>query len=164
MTVFLTVNAYHYAGRPYLSANRTHSYIPSAFNDSTTGLPGNDDSGAMGSFVFWSLIGLFPNPGQNVYLINPPFFQAISITSPVTNKTATIRVVEGWDPSYANIAIQSLSYNGQAWTKNWIGHEFFLDGGELDLVLGAEESSWGQAPEDLPPSLSTSGSVQKVLF
>lgn len=29
-------------------------------------------------------MGLFPNPGQNVYLITPPFFESVSIRSPVT--------------------------------------------------------------------------------
>ena len=45
--VFLTVFAYHYAGRPALSTKRAHSYVPAYFNATTTGLPGNDDSGAM---------------------------------------------------------------------------------------------------------------------
>ena len=63
---FLPVYLYHYAGRPGLSANRSHSYIPSMFNDTLVGIPGNDDSGAMGSFLALSMMGLFPNPGQNV--------------------------------------------------------------------------------------------------
>lgn len=159
--VFLTVNAYHYAGRPALSTARTHYYIPSDFNDTTMGLPGNDDSGAMGSFLAWSMMGLFPNPGQNVYLINPPFFEAVSITSPVTNKTATIRNVN-FDPSYTDVYIQNATLNGEPYTKNWIGHEFFLEGWTLELTLGATESSWGQAEEDLPPSVSTSGSAMSM--
>ena len=49
--VFSTVYLYHYVGRPGLSAKRVHTYIPSAFNASNGGLPGNDDSGSMGAFV-----------------------------------------------------------------------------------------------------------------
>jgi putative alpha-1,2-mannosidase len=71
----------------------TATDIPSRFNDTNAGLPGNDDSGAMASFLLFSTIGLFPNPGQNVYFIIPPFFLSISITNQVTNKTATIRNV-----------------------------------------------------------------------
>jgi putative alpha-1,2-mannosidase len=52
---FLTVFQYHYAGRPALSALRSHSYIPRYFNPTNAGLPGNDDSGAMGSFVAMSM-------------------------------------------------------------------------------------------------------------
>ncbi|GFG01923.1 uncharacterized glycosidase Rv0584 [Aspergillus udagawae] len=153
--VFLTVFQYHYAGRPALSAARAHAYIPSAFNASTSGLPGNDDSGAMGAFTVFTMMGLFPNPGQNVYLINPPFFEEVRITHPMTNKTATIRNVN-FDSSYQRIYIQSVTLNGEPYTKNWIGHEFFTKGWTLELTLGDVESDWGTGAGDLPPSLGKS--------
>lgn len=98
-------------------------------------------------------MGLFPNPGQNVYLITPPYFESVSVTSPVTGKTATIRNV-GFDSAYQNIFIQMATLDGVPYTKNWIGHEFFLDGGDLVLYLGRNESSWGTNAADIPPSLS----------
>jgi putative alpha-1,2-mannosidase len=151
---FLTVFQYHYAGRPAKSALRTHYYVPAFFEPTPGGLPGNDDSGSMGSFVAMSMMGLFPNPGQNVYFILPPFFPLVNITSPVTNRTATIRV-ENFDPTYQNVYIQSATLNGQPYSKNWIDHDFFTQGKELVLVLGPNESQWGTAQGDLPPSLST---------
>src|ERR1700722_6669781 len=69
---FLTVFQYHYAGRPAKSTARVRTYIPDYFSPTPAGLPGNDDSGAMGSFVAMSMMGLFPNPGQSVYLITVP--------------------------------------------------------------------------------------------
>ena len=151
---FLTVYQYHYAGRPALSAKRSHYYIPVYFQPTNGGLPGNDDSGAMGSFVAFSMIGLFPNPGQNVYLIIPPYFEEVSIKSPLTNKTAKIKNIN-FDASYKNIYIQSATLNGKPFTKNWIDHSFFTKGKELVLTLGSTESSWGTAVVDLPPSLGT---------
>lgn len=152
--VFLTVYMPHYAGRPGLSAKRAHGYIPSRFNSSLAGLPGNDDSGAMASFTLFSTIGLFPNPGQNVYFIIPPFFESVSIVSPLTNKTATIRNVN-FDKEYRNIYVQKATLNGEVYTRNWIGHEFFTEGWTLELELGNEESDWGTKKEDRPPSAST---------
>ncbi|OJJ49714.1 hypothetical protein ASPZODRAFT_22445 [Penicilliopsis zonata CBS 506.65] len=151
---FLTVFQYHYAGRPAKSAQRSHFYIPRFFQTTPDGLPGNDDSGAMGSFVAMSMMGLFPNPGQNVYLIMPPFFESISITSPLTGRTATVRT-ENFDPTYQNISIQSATLNGEPYHKNWIDHDFFTEGKELVLVLGPNESQWGTNNEDLPPSVSS---------
>jgi putative alpha-1,2-mannosidase len=153
---FLTVYQYHYAGRPAKSALRAHYYIPSYFAPTPPGLPGNDDSGTMGAFVAMSMMGLFPNSGQDVYFITPPFFKNVEITSPLTNKTASVRV-QNFDPSYQNVYIQSATLNGKPYTKNWIDHSFFTEGKELVLVLGRNESSWGTHPEDLPPSLSTRG-------
>lgn len=149
---FLTVFQYHYAGRPALSAKRAHFYIPSFFSPTPDGLPGNDDSGAMGSFVAFAMLGLFPNPGQDVYLIIAPFFESVSITHPLTNKTAVIRNVN-FDPSYKNIYIQSATLDGREYTRNWIDHSFFTEGKELVLTLGRNESSWGTRVQDLPPSL-----------
>lgn len=155
--VFLTVFQYHYAGRPAKSASRAHFYIPNLyFNPTPAGLPGNDDSGAMGSFVAMSMMGLFPNPGQSVYLITAPFFEVVRIQSPLTGRTATVRAVN-FDPTYQNIYIQSATLNGKPYTKNWVDHDFFTKGKELVLVLGRNESRWGTAEEDRPPSLSTRG-------
>jgi putative alpha-1,2-mannosidase len=151
---FLNVFLYRYAGRPGRTAYRAHFYIPSNFNSSACGIPGNDDSGAMGAFSFLTMLGLFPNPGQDVYFILPPFFESITVTSKATGTNATIRNVN-FDPSYQNIYIQFATLNGQSYTKNWIDHSFFLNGGVLELTLGANESDWGTRPEDLPPSLST---------
>jgi len=155
---FLPVFQYHYAGRPAKSAERVHFYIPSQFNSTVDGIPGNDDSGAMGSFVALAMLGLFPNPGQDVYLITPPFFQEWSITNKVTGNKATVRNVN-FDASYHNIYIQSATLNGKPYTRNWIQHSFFLDGGVLELTLGRNESAWGTRLEDLPPSLSTNHSA-----
>jgi putative alpha-1,2-mannosidase len=150
---FLTVFQYHYAGRPGLSAKRSHYYIPSSFSPTPDGLPGNDDSGAMGSFVAFNMMGLFPNPGQNVYLIIPPYFETVEITSPISNKTATVRV-ENFDPSYKAIYIQNATLNGKDYTRNWITHDFFTEGWELVLKVGRNESTWGTRVQDLPPSVN----------
>ncbi|GIZ47864.1 hypothetical protein CKM354_001094400 [Cercospora kikuchii] len=152
----LTCFQYHYAGRPGLSAKRLHTYIPSYFNSSINGLPGNDDSGAQGSFLAFAMSGLFPVAGQNVYLITPPFFEFVGWTSPVTGKTATIRNVN-FDVEYENIYIQSAKLDGEEYARSWIGHEFFLEGGVLELTLGSQESDWGTREEDLPPSASSGG-------
>lgn len=154
--VFSTVYLYHYAGRPGLSTSRIHTYVPASFTATNAGLPGNDDSGAMGSFLFFSMVGLFPVAGQNVYLISAPFFESASLTHPKTGKTATVRVVSGWDPEYQSIFIQNVTVNGQPWTKSWIGHEFFTEGWTMELSLGANESTWGGAAADRPPSYAAS--------
>ncbi|KAJ5220375.1 hypothetical protein N7468_009579, partial [Penicillium chermesinum] len=136
---FLTIFQFHYSGRPALSAKYSHFYIPSKFNTTVAGLAGNDDSGAMGSYIVLSMIG--------------PYFKEASIKNAITGKIATIRNVN-FDPSYKAIYIQSAKLNGKTWTKNWVTHDFFTNGGTLELTLGEEESDWGTANEDLPPSIS----------
>ena len=92
--------------------------------------------------------------GQDVYLITPPFFHEVNITSPVTGKTACVKTV-GFDPTYRAIFIQKATLDGQPYTKNWIDHSFFTQGRELVLYLGRNESTWGTHIADLPPSLGS---------
>ncbi|KAI1343294.1 glycoside hydrolase family 92 protein [Xylariaceae sp. FL0016] len=149
--VFSTVYLYHYAGRPGLSTKRLHTYIPASFNATNGGLPGNDDSGSMGAFVVFGMLGLFPMAGQDVYLISAPYFEQVNITSPLTGKTAQIKTI-GFDAGYQNIYIQNVTVNGSPWTKSWIGHALFTDGWTMEITLGSTESDWGTKVEDRPPS------------
>ncbi|KAF2087807.1 glycoside hydrolase family 92 protein [Saccharata proteae CBS 121410] len=158
---FLTVFLAHYSGRPAVSAQLAHFYIPAQFNATVVGIPGNDDSGAMGSFSTLAMMGLWPVSGQDVYLILPPFFRQVSITNGQTGKTATVRNVN-FDPGYDTIYVQSASLDGEPYARNWITHRFFRDGGVLELVLGRNESAWGTGEEDLPPSSSTAGSMYEA--
>ena len=107
----------------------------------------------MGSFVAWAMLGLFPVPGQAVYLVTAPFFAAVAVTSPATKATATLRC-ENFDGGRRNVFVQRATRDGAPWPKSWVGHDFFAAGGELVLVLGDTESAWGSRAEDRPPSLS----------
>ncbi|OAQ62458.1 alpha-1,2-mannosidase subfamily [Pochonia chlamydosporia 170] len=150
---FLSVYLFHYAGRPGLSSQYQHRYITTQYNDTVGGLPGNDDSGAMGSYGTLAMMGLWPMGGQDVYLINPPFFREVNVTNALTGKTATVRNIN-FDAGYMNIYIQNATLNGKLYTKSWITHDFYRNGGVLELTLGPNESGWGSQVENLPPSLS----------
>lgn len=146
---FLPVFQFHYAGRPGLSSYWAHRYIPSLFNTTFNGIPGNDDC-AMGAFSGMAMMGFFPVAGQDVYLLTPPFFREVKLRAR-NGRWSIIRVVN-FDPMYEAKYIQSATLNGKPWTRSWITHEFFVKGGVLEFVVGTRESSWGTADEDLPPS------------
>ncbi|KAJ9151165.1 Alpha-1,2-mannosidase-like protein [Pleurostoma richardsiae] len=146
---FLTVWQFHYAGRPALSSRWAHRYVPSQFNATLNGIPGNDDC-AMGAFTTFALAGFFPVAGQDVYLLTPPFFREVRLRAR-SGGWAVVRV-RNFDPKYRAIYIRRATLNGTPYTRNWITHEFFMKGGVLEFEVGTEESSWGTAEKDLPPS------------
>ncbi|CAJ2505155.1 Uu.00g125490.m01.CDS01 [Anthostomella pinea] len=150
---FLPTYQFHYGGWPGLSWYWVHQYIPSQFNSSLNGIPGNDDL-SMGAFSAFAFMGFFPVAGQDVYLLTPTMFRSVSIRTP-TGGRATLKCI-GFDPTYKPIYIQSVRLNGKPYTRNWITHDFFYYGGTLEFVLGTAESEWGTRDEDLPPSLSRS--------
>lgn len=63
---FLTPYLYHYIGRPDLSARRVTQIVNRHFSDRADGLPGNDDSGAMSSWLVWAMLGKYPASPQPV--------------------------------------------------------------------------------------------------
>ncbi len=69
---FLTPYLYHYIGRPDLSASRVSRIVCDNYSDTPEGLPGNDDSGAMSSWLVWALLGRYPVAGQGTWLHIPP--------------------------------------------------------------------------------------------
>ncbi|KAF7300759.1 Glycoside hydrolase family 92 protein [Mycena kentingensis (nom. inval.)] len=152
---FLPTYLYNYIGQPAKTVDRVDATLKQYYNNSVNGLPGNDDSGAMGAYVVWSHLGFFPVAGQDTYLLNRPYFPKITIRNEVTGTTATI-IAENL--SEANKYVQAAMLNGRRYTRNWISHEIFRTGGTLRLVMGPSPSAvWGTGEADLPPSLSTGG-------
>ncbi|KAJ7138850.1 alpha-1,2-mannosidase, putative subfamily [Mycena filopes] len=152
---FLPTYLYNYAGEPVKTVDRVDESVKKYYSTDHGGLPGNDDSGSMGAYVVWSHLGFFPVAGQDTYLLNRPYFPNITIRNELTNATATI-IASGL--SAQNKYIQSATLNGEPYTKNWISHKLFSEGGTLEFVMGSSRGSvWGTRRADLPPSLSTGG-------
>ncbi|KAJ6571305.1 glycosyl hydrolase family 92-domain-containing protein [Mycena capillaripes] len=152
---FLPTYLYNYVGQPVKTVDRVDATVTRYYNTSLGGLPGNDDSGAMGAYAVWSHFGFFPVAGQDTYLLNRPYFPKITFHNQATGTAATV-IASGL--SDQNKYIQSATLDGQPYTKNWISHQFFIKGGNLTLVMDSSTSStWGTAEADLPMSLSTKG-------
>lgn len=146
---FLSPNLYHWLGKPHLSNERIHSIIDNNYNTSRSGIPGNDDSGAMSSWLAFHMIGLYPNAGQSYYLINAPYFEKTTIHQD-NGKPFTIQAI---NLSKQNRYIESATLNGVEYTKSWIEHSDITNGGTLILKMGSKPSQkWGH--DILPPSLS----------
>jgi predicted alpha-1,2-mannosidase len=141
---FLTLRAFTYAGRPDL----TSYYVHKAFDLFTLdGPPGDDDSGAMGSWYVLSAIGLFPNAGTDIYLINTPLFPKAELTVP-----HGVFTIEAPKAAQDAIYIQSARLNGKPLHRAWLWHDEIIQGGTLELELGSAPSDWGK--EILPPGES----------
>lgn len=146
---FLSPNLYHWLGRPDLSSTRIHAIVDANFNASKAGIPGNDDSGAMSSWLAFHMMGLFPNAGQSYYLISTPYFESTTFHLENGNKFR----ISTENLSDANQIIQSARLNGETLEQAWIEHSAIESGGELVLVMGDTSVSWGG--NLLPHSKST---------
>jgi predicted alpha-1,2-mannosidase len=150
---FLLPVLYNYAGRPDKSADVVHLVLEKAFSDTRAGIPGNDDSGAMSSWLIFSTLGVFPIAGQDVYLISTPSIPDASLALGDGRKLRII--AKNLDPNGLNRYVQSATLNGADLPNAWFRHAQIQDGATLVLTMGSAPSKWGTTTP--PPSMSDPG-------
>jgi putative alpha-1,2-mannosidase len=141
---------YLWAGRPDRVADIVTLGLEREFLASRGGLPGNDDSGAMSSWLIFQSLGIYPNAGQDIYLIGTPSFPAAEID---LGKGKLFRILaRNLDGQRANRYVQSATLNGKPLETAWFRHGQIKDGGTLVLTMGPEPTKWGTTTP--PPSMS----------
>ena len=147
---FLLPVLYNYAGRPDKTADIVHLLLEKAFTDTRAGIPGNDDSGAMSSWLIFSTLGIFPIAGQDVYLISTPSIPNASLS--LGNGKKLNIVAKNLDGDGLNRYVQLATLNGVGLPNAWFRHQQIKDGAILVLTMGSAPSNWGKATP--PPSMS----------
>lgn len=127
---FFTPYLYIYVNEHDKTVKRVRDIINKSYNISRSGLPGNDDSGAMSSWFAFNAIGLYPVVGTDEYLIVSPFFESISIK--VNNNEFNI-VTENFKKD--NICIDRVILNGKVLEKFRISYFDILSGGTLKIIM-----------------------------
>lgn len=137
---FLTPCLYHWIGKPWRSSDRISQIITDSYNDGPAGLPGNDDSGAMSSWLAFHMIGLYPNAGHDYYLIHTPLLRSTTL-KPLPGVTFTIKT-KGL--SARNRYIRKATLNGKPYPYSAIRHKDIVAGGCLTLYMDSKPGEWGQ--------------------
>lgn len=141
---------YNYSGAPWKTQKRVRFLLDAWFPDNIFGIPGDEDGGAMTSWVVFTSMGFYPvTPGLPIYNIGSPIFEKTSIK--LTNgETFTIIAKNA---SEKNKYIQSAKLNDEVYDKVWFTHDDILSGSTLELEMGAfPNKEWGSSPEAAPMS------------
>ena len=129
------------AGRPDL----TQKWLPwieeEVYASAADGLPGNDDAGTMSAWLAFSMLGFYPIPGTDQYVVGAPAFTSATISVQGGSFTIEAPLASG-----ANVYVQSVTLNGQPLTTPLIHHGDLKPGGSLQFVMGPAPSTWGQSP------------------
>lgn len=158
---FLTPCLYHWIGKPEKTSERVLNIIKEKYNDSPSGIPGNDDSGAMSSWLAFHILGLYPNAGHNYYLLHTPLVKeaTFNLTNGKTFKISAPRLNE------KNTLVKSVklvtTIDGK--TKETlledfrITHQQILDGGELvfEMVKNVSPNSLKTTPRHVSNNFPT---------
>jgi predicted alpha-1,2-mannosidase len=142
---------YSFAGAPYKTQEIVRLVLTTMWPNMPTGIPGQDDLGAMSAWYAWSAIGLYPHyPGRAELLVITPLFPKIVVRR-ANGAVITIAAPEATTKMY----VQGLKVNGQDSNRAWLPESFVSAGGQLDFALSAQPNqNWGAAAADAPPSFA----------
>ena len=140
---FLTPCLYHWIGRPDLSSERVREIVTSNYTDQPDGLPGNDDSGAMSSWLAFHMMGLYPNAGQSYYLLHAPLIPEWTLQ--LCNGKTLRGIVKGKGTHFEKVTL-----NGKVLDDARLEHTDLMAGGELMFHVSTKKPQ--KAASDFTPS------------
>ena len=145
---FLTPCLYHWIGKPDKTSARVLQIIADHFDDTPAGLPGNDDSGAMSSWLAFHQMGLYPVAGTDRYVVHAPVFERTEIR--LSNGKRFIVKAKGL--SNGRLHIREARMDGRRLDSLFLTHADLVRGGTLTLYMDSD------AYVGLQPSRKDSGS------
>ncbi|MFT3935518.1 MAG: GH92 family glycosyl hydrolase [Chitinophagaceae bacterium] len=142
---------YMFAGQPWKTADKIRYITDSLYSDKPEGICGNEDVGQMSAWYIWSALGFYPvHPANGVYVFGSPIFNEASLQMP-NGKTFHVQIKNN---SQLNKYIQRILLNGKLYDKAFLLHSEILQGGELQIEMGAKPSkTWGVLSASRPVSV-----------
>ena len=115
---------YSMLGRPDKAAELSNRVLTTLYDDTRTGLSGNEDCGQMSAWHILSALGFYQvNPSCGVYSFGSPLFRRASVKVPGGTFTI-VREGDGMTPV-------RVSLNGRQLDRSYITHDEIMQGGEL---------------------------------
>lgn len=145
--------AYDYAGAPDQTQALVRKITSTLYSAAPGGEPGNDDLGAMSSWLVWADLGLYPETaGAPVLVTGSPLFTQAVVHLPSGAALSIRGAGAGDNQPY----VTGLAVNGTPTQKTWLPVAGLLaHGGSLAFTLSSTpDQAWGSAPADAPPSYS----------
>jgi len=79
---FMLPYGYMFSGNREKTTKRVHELLKSKYVSGRKGLPGQDDSGALSSWLIWGYLGIYPLAGTDEYWLISPYCKEVEITLP----------------------------------------------------------------------------------
>lgn len=126
------------------------------------GLSGNEDCGQMSAWYVFSALGFYPvTPGSDVYILSSPRHDEATIHLE-NGQRFTIRALR---ESKDQVYVQSITLNGQPYTKSYIRHSDIMNGGTITFYLGSlPNREFAIAEADRPEARVNDSSFVAVPF
>ncbi|ANH83963.1 alpha-mannosidase [Niabella ginsenosidivorans] len=143
---------YNYAGAPWKAQYWVRETMNRMYHATPDGYCGDEDNGQTSAWYIFSALGFYPvTPAVDQYVVGAPLFKKATIYLENGKKI----VINAPANSDVNRYIQSASFNGQPFTKNWLSHSRLQKGAVINYTMGAQPNKTrGIGEADVPYSMS----------
>ena len=143
---------YDYAGQPWKAQYWLRQVMDRMYTPAPDGYCGDEDNGQTSAWYVFTALGFYPvAPGTTQYVLGAPLFKKATIHF----ENGKELVINAPANSDKNIYIESMRFNGQEYTKNYLDHNEMMKGGVIDITMGDQPNmTRGTKAEDMPYSFS----------
>ncbi|MFA8433038.1 MAG: GH92 family glycosyl hydrolase [Marinifilaceae bacterium] len=126
-------------GEEWRTQKEVNRLLKKYYKNEAGGLPGNDDTGTLSTWLVYSMMGLYPVcPGDMDYALAAPVFERITISLDSRYYSQNKIVIEAPAASPENRYIKSIMAGEKKWRSYFISHQELLEKGKLKFELGKQ--------------------------
>jgi len=128
---------FNYAkGEEWRTQKIVRSLIDTEYNTGFGGIPGNDDTGTMSSWLIYAMMGFYPDcPGNLNYQVCSPVFDKITISLDNHYYKGKEFIIQTKNNSKNNVFIKSMTLNGKKQEGYQLSHQTIVNGGKIEIEL-----------------------------
>lgn len=143
---------YNYSGEPWKAQYWVRETMDKLYNANPDGYCGDEDNGQTSAWYVFSAMGMYPvAPGTDQYILGSPLFKKVTLNL----ENGKQIVIESENNTPKNRYVQSMTVNGQNYTKNYLTYKQLTDGAVIKFNMGAKPNKEkGTSEADAPYSFS----------
>jgi predicted alpha-1,2-mannosidase len=143
---------YSFSGEPWKAQYWVREVMDKLYTPNPDGYCGDEDNGQTSAWYVFSALGFYPVcPGTDEYILGSPLFKSVTLNLENGNKVT----IKADNNKKANRYVQSMSVNGQPYSKNYLTHETLMKGADISYQMApAPNKNRGTSNDDAPYSFS----------
>ena len=143
---------YNYAKQPWKAQYWLRQVMNRMYSPTPDGYCGDEDNGQTSAWYVFSALGFYPVcPGTDQYVMGAPLFQKATLHF----ENGNTLLIQAPENSEKNLYIESMTVNGQNYTRNYVTHSMLQQGGRIEISMGDEPNRHrGIYADDAPYSFS----------
>lgn len=123
-------------GEEWRTQQRVRELIRKYYFNGPAGIPGNDDTGTLSTWLLYGMMGIYPFcPGDMRYAVTSPVFEEVTIHLNTDYYPGKKLVIEAPMSSDEQVFIDKIRWNGKRWKSFFVTHDQLTKGGVLGFEL-----------------------------